>query len=164
MADKKENQRNRIQFSVIDFIILLLILAGLCGVVLRYDLANRLFSQTALTEARITFVAEAVSPEEAAVFTENTIFYTENSSFGTLTTITSEPAIIFYETSIGALASYEDPKRVDISGSFSSEVLLTDDGYLLNGNTFIAAGSTFTVKAHSASVLITIISINSTAQ
>jgi len=164
MTDMNTQGTKRARFSVIDFVIILMILACLVGVAMRYDLAEKLFSKTTLIDARITFVAEAVTPEERAAFSENTVFYTDRDTFGILTTIESHPALIYYENNIGSLVHYEHDTLLDLNGSFRAKVLDTDNGYLLNGNTFLAPGSTFTVKAGGASVLITIISVDSTVE
>jgi len=164
MTDMKTKETKRVRFSVIDFVIILMILACLVGVAMRFDLADRLFSRTALVSGRVTFVAEAITPEERAVFTENTAFYTDRDTFGILTGIEASPTVIYYENSLGSLTHYEHDTLLDLNGSFSAKLLDTESGFLLNGNTFIAAGSTFTVKAGGASVLITIISVEATGE
>ena len=164
MTDMNTKGTKRVRFSVIDFVITLMILACLVGVAMRFDLADRLFSRTALTNGRVTFVAEAVTSEERAVFTENTIFYTDRDTFGILTGVEESPAVFYYENNLGSLIPYEHDTLLDLNGSFSAKILATEGGYLLNGNTFIAAGSTFTVKAGGASVFITIISVEAAGE
>lgn len=160
MTDSNVKTAKGLRFSVIDFVIVLMILACFVGVVLRYDLVNKLFSKTVLTEARITFVAEAVTPEERAVFTESTVFYTDRDVFGILSSLEAAPAIVYYENSIGSLVHYEHATLLDLNGVFRAQVVSSENGYLLNGNTFIAPGSTFTVMAGGASVRITVLRVN----
>ena len=59
MSDTKITATKRLRFSVIDFVIILMVIACLVGVIMRYDLADRLFSKTVLTDARVSFVAES---------------------------------------------------------------------------------------------------------
>ncbi len=160
MTTSQEKRSGRVRFSVIDFTIILLVLACIAGVVLRYDLAEKLFSRSALEDAKITFVAEAITPAEAEAFRVNTKFRTEQDRFGTVTATETLPALIYYENSAGLLSSYEHETLLDLTGSFAARVLFSEDGCLLNGNTFIAAGSTFTVMANSAAVRITVISVD----
>ena len=162
MINQQEASAKRPRFSVIDFVILLMVFACLAGVVLRFQLVDKLFSQSALVSGRVTFAAEAVTPEERKIFTENTVFYTDRDSFGILTTVKADPTVLYYENNMGVLIPYEHNTLLDLSGSFSTKLLPTESGYLLNGNTFIAAGSTFTIKAGGASVLITILSVENT--
>ncbi len=159
MIHQQKTSAKRPRFSVIDFVIILMVVACLAGMVLRFQLVDKLFSRSALVNGRVTFAAEAVTPEERKVFTENTVFYTDRDSFGILTTIKSEPAVLYYENNVGVLLPYEHNSLLDLTGSFSTKLLPTESGFLLNGNTFIAAGSTFTIKAGGASVLITILSV-----
>ena len=163
MSDMQETKKSRVRFSVIDFIILLLVIACTVGIVMRYRLAERLFSDTARVEARVTFIAEAISPYEADAFRPNTDFYANDTFFGTLSSAESTPAVIYYEKSDGVLSSYEDLSRLDLRGSFTVRAVFGENGCLLNGNTFIAAGSVFTLSANSVSVDITVLSVEAVA-
>lgn len=151
--------KKHLRFSVIDFIIILLVLAGIIGVAVRFDLVGRLFSKTSQVDAEITFIAEAISPAEAAVFTEGTTFYHQNERFGTLLSASAETALIYAENDAGVLVSYEDETLLDLTGTLSCRVLPTDDGYLLTGNRYIAAGSSFLLQADGIAVTVTVIAI-----
>ncbi len=157
---KKSNTKNKISFSVVDFTIIVIGMALIVGIVIRYDIVDKLFSKTSLTDAKITFIAEAITPEEAAAFTENNKFYTDKDVFGTLNTV-SEPAkaLMYRENSDGTLVSYEHDTLLDIRGSFTCKVIESNSGYLLGGNRYIAAGSVFTVKADGVAVKITVLSV-----
>lgn len=155
----KQRSGRKLTFSVIDFVIILVIVALAVGIIARYDIVDRLFSKTSLSDARVTFIAEAITPEEKKVFTDNSVFYVENEEFGVLNNATSEKALIFRENSDGSLVSYEDDTLLDLSGTFTVSVLKTDKGYLLNGNRFIAAGSIFIIKHNGAEVRITVTSL-----
>ncbi|MBQ8254081.1 MAG: DUF4330 family protein [Clostridia bacterium] len=157
---KKQNSQKKISFSVIDFAVIVIVLALFVGVIARYDVVDRLFSKTSLVDAKVTFVAEAITNEEAAAFTENSMFYTSGELFGTLTAVTDPvKALMYRETSSGELVAYEHDSLIDLRGSFTSKVMESKNGYLLGGNRYIAAGSVFTVRAEGVAVKITIISV-----
>ncbi len=157
---KKQNSEKRFSFSVIDFAVILVILALFIGVIARYNVVDRLFSKTSLENAKVTFVAEAITAEEAAAFTENNKFYTEGDLFGTLTAVTDPvKALIYRENAAGELVSYEHETLLDVRGSFTCKVMESKNGYLLGGNRYIAAGSVFTVRADGVAVKITVISV-----
>ncbi len=157
---KKNNSERKISFSVIDFSVIIVVLALLVGVIARYDVVDRLFSKTSLTDAKITFVAEAITSEEASAFTENNKFYTEGDVFGTLTAVTDPAkALMYRENAAGELVAYEHDFLLDLRGSFTCKVMESKSGYLLGGNRYIAAGSVFTVRADGVAVKITVISI-----
>ncbi len=158
---KKTHTDTSASFSIVDFVIVLIAVSLIVGVVIRYDVVDNLFSKTSLVEAKVTFTAEAITENEADAFTENKRFYTEGGDlFGTLSTV-SEPAkaLMYIENSEGVLISYEHDSLLDVAGSFTCKVMPSENGYLLGGNRYIAAGSVFTVKSNGVSVKITVISI-----
>ena len=156
----KKNSDKKISFSVIDFVVIIIIIALFVGVIARYDVVDRLFSKTSLVEAKVTFVAEAITAEEAAAFKENNKFYTDGDTFGTLTAVSDPAAALMYrENSEGVLVPYEHDSLLDIRGSFTCKVISSKNGYLLGGNRYIAAGSVFTVRADGVAVKITVLSI-----
>ena len=156
----KQTSEKRFSFSVIDFAVVIVILSLFIGVIARYNVVDRLFSKTSLQNAKVTFVAEAITSEEAAAFTENKKFYTEGEVFGTLTAVTDPvKALIYRENAEGELVAYEHESLLDVRGSFTCKVMESKNGYLLGGNRYIAAGSVFTVRADGVAVKITVISI-----
>ena len=155
-----QKTKKRIPFSILDFIIIATAIAIIIGIFARYDIVKKLFTKTTLSEAKLSFVCEKLTPEQAAAFKEGTKFRTESKSFGTLQNVLSQKALIYVENSDGALISYEDDTLVDISGTFKIKVIRSEDGYLLNGNEYIAAGSVFTVYSNGVRVDITVISID----
>lgn len=157
---KKHNSDNKLSFSVIDLSVIVIVLALFVGVIARYDVVDRLFSKTSLVNAKVTFVAEAISAEEATAFTENNKFYADGDLFGTLTAITDPAkALMYRENAAGELVAYEHDSLFDVRGSFTCRVMETKSGYLLGGNRYIAAGSVFTVRADGVAVKITVISV-----
>lgn len=157
---KKTNSKSKLTFSVIDFAVIVIVIALFAGVIARYDVVDRLFSKTSLVNAKVTFVAEAITEEEASAFTENNKFYTSGDVFGTLTTVTDPvKALMYRENSSGELVQYEHDSLLDVRGSFTCKVMKSNSGLLLGGNRYIAAGSVFTVRADGVAVKITIISV-----
>ncbi len=157
---KKSNSEKKITFSVVDFAVIIVILALFIGVIARYNVVDRLFSKTSLVNAKVTFVAEAITSEEAAAFTENNKFYTDGDVFGTLTAVTDPAkALMYRENAAGELVAYEHDSLLDLRGSFTCKVMASNNGYLLGGNRYIAAGSVFTVRADGVAVKITVISV-----
>ncbi len=158
--NKKMHSSKRLSFSVVDFVIILAAVALIVGVIFRYDVVDRLFSKTSLNDAKITFVAEAINEQEAEVFKENTKFYTDGVIFGTLTSVTEpKKALIYREDNNGVLVSYEHESLFDLDGSFTCKVMASENGYLLGGNRYIAAGSTFVLRAGGVAVRITVLSV-----
>ena len=173
-----EKARKKLTFSVIDFVIILVGIALIAGIIVRYDIVNKLFSKTKLTDAKVTFVAEALTPAQASALKEGTQFFSNEALFGTLHSVKTDNALIYSENVDGTLISSEsselldaDGKPVkdgengeilDADGSFLIKVTKTDRGYLLGGKQYIAPGSQFEIKANGAVISITIISLTVT--
>ena len=155
---KTNGKSRKLRFSVIDLVIVLITVVLIVGVCARYDIVTRLFSKTSLTEAKVTFIAEAITEDEAEVFDEQTKFYLEGSVFGTLSTVSNPSnALIYVENENGELIAVEDNSLFDLEGTFICKVLRGEDNsFLLDGNRYIAAGSVFTVRANGVAVKITI--------
>lgn len=152
----KAGKNRRTRFSIIDFVIILMLLACIVGAVMRYNIAESLFSKTVTQEMTVNFIAEALTENKVSAFNENAVFYSGNDSFGKLISVNSSPAIGYYENAEGIYTEYEKEGLYDISGSFVCELVRSDSGYLLNGKTYIAPGSVFTLKSGGAAVSVLI--------
>lgn len=159
---RTEKIKNKLSFSIVDFVIIMLAVVLVIGIFARYDVIGKLFEKTSLSDAEITFVAEALSAEEASALTDGTKMYLDGSVFGTLSSVAKENSIIFSEDQSGKLISHESTELYDVTGTVSIKVLKTDSGYLLGGSRFISAGSTFVLKSSGVSVTVTVLSLNET--
>lgn len=74
-----------------------MLLACIVGAVMRYNIAESLFSKTVTQEMTVNFIAEALTENKASAFNENAVFYSGNDSFGKLISVNSSPAIGYYE-------------------------------------------------------------------
>lgn len=157
-----EKARKKLTFSVIDFVVILVGIALIAGIIVRYDIVNKLFSKTKLTDAKVTFVAEALTPAQASALKEGTQFFSNEALFGTLHSVKTDNALIYSENVDGTLISSESSELLDADGSFLIKVTKTDRGYLLGGKQYIAPGSQFEIKANGAVISITIISLTVT--
>ncbi len=157
--NQKPNRASRARFSILDFVIILILLACAVGAALRYDLAGRLFSSSEPKEGTVSFTAEALTDSQADAFAENTQFFSDGKPFGKLVSVSSSPAVGYYENNEGVYTEYEREGLFDLTGSFTCELVRTDGGYLLNGKTYIAPGSVFPLKAGGVSVSVLILSV-----
>ena len=157
-----ENTKTRVTFSVIDFVIILIVIALSAGIIVRYDVVNKLFPKTTLTDAKVTFVAESISQGQVSALKEGEQFYMGGKLFGTLHTVSTDKTLIYTENPDGTLSSSESNELFDAGGSFLIKVTKTDQGYLLGGKQYIAPGSQFEIKANGAAICITIISLEKT--
>ncbi len=158
----RENEKgSKLRFSIADFIIVLIVIACTAGAVIRSGLTAKLFDRAEASEMTVSFTAEGLTENEAKVFSEDKIFYLDGKVFGKISSASSENAFGYFENDRGVLTEYEKEGLFDVSGSFVCSLASTESGKLLNGKTYIAAGSVFTVKADSCEVSVIITGISS---
>ena len=139
--------RRSFRFSLLDFVIILLFLGVIAGLVLRYDLIGGWITRSRLEERTVSFLAEAVTPQEAALFTDGTVLCADGGLSGVLSTVETDPADMAAEDDEGRLVSYRSTSLLDLTGKLTVKLLDTDDGYFWNGKIFMAAGSRFTLRS-----------------
>lgn len=154
-----QTAKKRPRFSIVDFVIIILFLAFIVSIFARYDLIRKLFPGTSRLSADITVTAESISPEEAKRLKSGSVLYLDGDPFGTVKSVNSVNAITYSEDHLGVLKTKEDPALRDVTVVVSSKVSSSDNGYLLNGEKFVSAGSEFVVDFDSVSVKITVLSI-----
>ena len=154
-----ENKRN-IRFSIADFVIILMVFACLIGALLRYDIAEKLFSKSVKNEYTITFLAEALTENEATAIRDGEKFFLDGDIFGEIQASDITNSVAYYEDNSGALVSYVKQDAFDVTGKIICELVDSENGYLLGGKTYIAPGSSFKVKEKEIEISILVISIN----
>lgn len=64
----------RVKFSVADFVIILMIIACIIGVAMRYDIAEKLFSKTKAEDVRVTFAVSSATDNTNNAFSTGAVF------------------------------------------------------------------------------------------
>ena len=146
----------RVKFSVADFVIILMIIACIIGVAMRYDIAEKLFSKTKAEDVRVTFAVSSATDNTNNAFSTGAVFMYGS---GKLEEADSSPAVQYYENSSGVLTEKKNEGFYDITGTFVCRLVSTDSGYLLDGRTYIAAGSTFTLQCGAVRTTVLITSV-----
>lgn len=153
------NEKKRARFSVADFVIILMVIACLVGVAMRYDIAEKLFSKTKAEEVRVTFVVSSATDNTYQAFASGAVFTCDDETFGRLEEVSATPAVQYYENSSGVLTEKKNDELHDITGTFVCQLVRSDSGYLLGGRTYIAAGSTFTLRCGTVKTTVLITSV-----
>lgn len=162
--DKKDmiNQQKK-RIAAIDVLIILLLMLCIAGVAVRIAVGeNGLFSNDEKGSYIISYVIEGEKDEYSNYFTEGREFFFENGeSFGTLSgNATFTPARIIGENSRGeAVINYATDGSVDITGTFLSRGTMTESGFLLNSNTYLAPNMTVMVVSSDITAEITVTDI-----
>ncbi len=154
--NKKDEIKNKKKFAAIDLLIIILLVVCLAGIVIRIAVGENLFFQKdSKGEYTVSYVVYEEADEYSNLFSSGKEFYLENGEyFGKLSgNATFTPAEIHSQNSRGEYVhGYADDGTVDIKGSFTVEGTMTETGFLLNANTYIAPNMTITVSSSDITV------------
>lgn len=149
--NNKENIQKKRRATAVDILIAVMLLLCLAGIGVRIAVGDGgLFSSDKKGTYLVSYTVCAERDEFTNCYSEGREFYLENGdTFGTLTgNATFTPAEMLTENSRGeAVLGYATDGTVDVSGTFLVKGTMTDSGFLLNSNTYIAANMTLTVSS-----------------
>ena len=159
---RKNANSGKLRFNIIDLLIVVIVLGCIAGVVVRYNIIDRIVLDTKRDEVKISFMVSGVTPQIAGAIVDGEEFYVVGSSYtiGVLNEHSITNALIVEANDNGLpVESFDDTLR-DIRGSFTSHGVLREDGFFLGGTMFLAPGKTLVAESKSArfSLIITEIS------
>jgi len=137
---------------------MLIILLALCvaGIGIRIAMGeNALLFSSGTGRYTVSYTVIATSDENSGYFAEGgEFFFDSGEPFGTLTgNVTLTPSEIVTKTAAGDyIVSYAEDGTVDIKGAATVTGTMTDSGFLINSNTYIAPNMTIKVASTSISV------------
>lgn len=166
---KKQKNAARIRFNIVDLVLIIAVLACLVGVYLRYNVSEQFGVNHELGEYVLSFEIKDIRYTSADAFPEGDTFYLDEKDviLGTVIAIDStSPSEVIYADSKGDYKTiyYPEDSRIDLTGRLLSEGMMTDRGYMLAGNTYIAPGQTYYVETPHINVGITVTGIEPAAQ
>lgn len=183
-AKKEKNIREpgKLRFNVIDALIIVLVLACIAGIVLRFTVLDGMWNSKKLDEYYITFTASELSYEQLqsivrAADPENSevnwIYLADESiKLGTLTAILNqnEEKPVFNVNGTLVQVDYpEDEADENKTWTVTGTVLClgsysASKGFLLNGDYYIGANSEFDVQIRDCDFTITVDNIEAQLQ
>ena len=155
---KKKNS-GKVRFNIIDFLIILIVLGSIAGVIIRYNIIDRLVLDTDRDSVRISYMVTGVSPQIANSITDGDVYYIvgADNTFGTMEEHSISNALKVEANENGLpVESFDDTMR-DVRGTFMSHGVLGDNGFFLDGTVFLAPGKTMVIESKNVriSVIIT---------
>ena len=154
-------------FNIIDVIIVLFIILAAVGIVMRYNLADKINLNAHGDKFEIEFIINNIQ-EASLDFLNPEIqlngvsFYVtiESIKIGEVTHITaSDPAAWQSEKLDGEIQDTVLPGRIDVRGVMVSTGRNKDGEFMINGNLFVAPGKEFFVHTGKWEGLIQVISV-----
>jgi len=155
----RKKKDGKLHFNIIDLLIILIVLGCLAGVVIRYNVIDRLVLDTRRDEVKISFMVAGITPQIANSINDGEEFFVVESgeSIGSLAEHSVTNATIVEANDSGIPVKSIDDTLRDVRGVFTSYGRVRDDGFFLGGTMFLAPGKTLTVESRSVrfSVIIT---------
>ena len=143
MKDNKEKEK-KFAFNIIDLIIVLFIILAGVGIFMRYNLADTINLNAHGDTFEIEFITgESIQEASQKYFRAGVKFYMTNESieFGEMTADPLDvrnPAIWYSQDLHGNIIKTELPGRIDVIGVVTCTGRTTKDGFMINGNMFVA--------------------------
>jgi hypothetical protein len=156
----KENKKAR--FNIIDLVIVLFVILAAAGIVYRYNLADRInLNANSETFEIEFFIGNIMSGTEDYLYPgEKFYINTESIEIGTVKEILDVRDAVTYVAGLeGDLTKSYLPGRVDVTGIMTSKGRTTKEGYMVNGNIFVAEGKEFLIHTGKRECTITVMSI-----
>lgn len=152
----------KFKFNVIDVIVILLLIGLLAGIALRYDLAGKVGMGAKSDKVDLTFIVSNIQEESQNYIVPDLKFYysAQNYEYGVIKEILDiRAALSTIETDNGIFNSdLED--QIDITGTITCYGKNTKEGFMINGNTYVAAGQIITLHSANITVAVTVLSMN----
>ncbi len=168
MGQTEEKKAGKIRFNLIDLVLIIAVLSCVVGIYLRYNAADKFGVNHELDSFTVSFEIENIRYTSADAFHEGDLFYLDekNQTLGNLIAIDSTaPSKTVYIDSKGNYKTlyYPEDSRIDLTGRVLAEGIMTERGFLLGGNTYLAPGETYYVETPYINVNITVTAIEDNA-
>ncbi len=162
--NKTPKNAARIRFNLVDLVLIIAVLACLVGVYLRYNISEEFGVKHELEDYVLSFEIKNIRYTSADAFPEGDALYLDGKDtvLGTILGIDStSPSEVIYTDSKGDYKTiyYPEDSRIDLTGRLLSRGDMTERGYMLGGNTYLAPGQTYYVETPRINVSVTITKI-----
>lgn len=130
------------RFNVIDLLIILALIAVAVGILLRYNITDKLGVKADSIEVELTFRISDMRASSRDCFKVGDRFTweTNGASLGELTSIEFKAAEAVVELADGSAALTYSETRIDAFGTLRVSGTMTDEGFMLGGTQFISPG------------------------
>ena len=166
MDNKKQNGSTslKLRFNVIDVLIVLIVLACAVGLIVRFSNVGEISSAENLKTYDVYFSVSniAYTAEDAFIQGDTVTLADSGAVLGEFAGLESIlPAEFFARDESGNLivVNYPESTRIDVTGRIVSHGVRSENGYLLNGTTYIAAGTEYSVQSEHMDFILKITNI-----
>ncbi len=161
----KPSRKNKTKFNIIDFIIILLVIASVGGIYVRYNLIDKIGVNAQLKNYEITFIAKELRYTSLNAFEKdaNVRDRINGNSIGVFKEIeTTSPSSVYVTKSDGVIEKlyYPENTKIDVKGKIIVRGIMTDTGFLLDGKHYIGTGTTLKVSTEKLDIDISVEALN----
>lgn len=160
MKKTSDKTKHAVRFGLIDIAILLAVLACIAAIFLRFNFSEKFRTEAQLKEAEISFLISDLHPVSAEALLVGDTYYWDENRLGTLKSFEISNAEAFFENDEGLAVRTENLNRRDVRGIFTVQGKQTDEGFLLNGSTYIAPGKSIVVRSQHLQVYILVTDVS----
>lgn len=149
----------RKRFNIIDFAVIIIILGCIAGLIVRYNLIERVVNAVDNDPVSVNFIAKELSPEIAGVVKNGQEYYLCDSDtyLGKINHIKVSDGRTVYADESGQAVFGTDPTVKELRGNFTLKGAKTEKGFLLDGVEYLAPGKELVIQCDEVilSVIIT---------
>ena len=151
-----ETKRTKLQFNIIDVVIIIAVIACCVGMYIRYNIGDAEGDKQEINQisAKIEFLLPEVNEQLCDVLNAGSpVYYGGDSEpIGELSTIISKlPSERFVTLNDGTIVkTFSDELYFDVRGIITVNGVMTEKGFMLNGDVFLAPGVNFGVQTPEA--------------
>ncbi len=154
------NNEKKTRFNMIDFIIIVVILAGIIVTVFRGAILDRLSFGVSSDSARITFYAENLTAGEVASLAEKDEFSLSDKTLGTLKSFNSQAQKVNVLSSDGkTFVRAEDENLYTVIGEMEISGENTENGFFFDSDVYIGVGKVLNIESKKCDISIVITKI-----
>ncbi len=156
-ASKPAAQKHR--FNIVDFVLITAVIACIIGIAIRYNLNHS--TGRIQDKAIVTVKIDSLLNEYVDALVEGDHFYyqTTGNPVGTLLSIETEPAEMRVVSNDGIISTLKHDQRVNVFCTLEAEGYDSENGFMLNGSTYIGSGTHIPVRSNRLETEILILNV-----
>lgn len=162
--NKQPSAPARFRLNVIDLLIVLIVLACVVGLVVRFGNVGKFGDEASLKTYDVYFTVSNIAYTTESAFVSGDVVTLAESGvvlgeFAALETIL--PAEFLARDENGNLISvrYPESTRIDVTGRIVARGVMSENGFLVNGTTYVASGAEYAVQSEHMDFVLKITSI-----
>lgn len=150
MTANDKNKGRKIHFNIIDLLIVLVIIAVAGTVFIRYDFIDKISKAAVEDSARVTLLVQSIREEACNAINDGDgiTWVQESLHMGEVVRKEVSPAVLYSSREDGVIIRNESALTYDMRCTIETKGTVSEDGYLINGVSYIAPGRTISIRNH----------------